>query len=68
MTTLGTAQYARTPSGMKVAPMSYVKIEEVAKDLDPLLPKAGGYAGGKWKVDSWRVLEQTGRRQSSCPV
>lgn len=59
MTTLGTAQRARTPSGMKVAPMSYIKLEEVADGLRPLLPKAAGYGGGAWKLDAWRVLEQT---------
>ena len=59
MTTLGTARAARTPSGMKVSPMSYAKLEEVADGIRPLLPKAEGLHGGKWKVDSWRVLEQT---------
>ena len=57
MTTLGTAQHGRTPSGMKVAPMSYAKLEEVAENLRPLLPKVEGYGGSKWKIDSWRVLE-----------
>ena len=59
MTTLGTAQQVRTPSGMKVAPMSYAKLEEVAENLHPLLPKVAGPSGGKWKIDSWRLLEQT---------
>jgi Zn-dependent protease with chaperone function len=59
MTTLGNSQHARTPQGLKVAPMSYAKLEDVANDLRPLLPKVKGYGGGKWKIDSWRVLEQT---------
>ena len=59
MTTLGTAEHAHTPSGMKVAPMSYANLEVVAKQTHPLLPKETGYGGGKWKIDCWRVLEQT---------
>jgi hypothetical protein len=59
MTTLGTALHARTPSGMKVAPMSYKKLEMVAEDLRPLLPKVMGHGGSKWKIDSWRILEHT---------
>lgn len=59
MTTLGTAQHARTPSGMKVAPMSYAKLEAVAENLRTLLPKVQGSGGSKWKIDAWRVLEQT---------
>lgn len=42
MTTLGTAHNARTPSGMKVAPMSYSKLEEIAEGLRALLPKVCG--------------------------
>lgn len=59
MTTLGTAQHVRTPSGMRVAPMSYAKIEEVAENLRSLLPTVAGSGGSKWKIDSWRILEQT---------
>lgn len=59
MTTLGTAHAPRTPSGMKVSPMSYRKLEVVAEGIHPLLPKAAGYGGGRWKIDAWRVLEQT---------
>jgi hypothetical protein len=59
MTTLGTSVNARTPSGLKVAKMSYVKLEAVAEDLRVLLPTVKGYGGGKWKIDSWRILEQT---------
>jgi len=59
MTTLGNAKAVRTPTGMKVAPMSYVKLEEVADGLRPLLPTASGYGGGPWKIDAWRVLEHT---------
>lgn len=44
---------------MQVAPMSYVKLEEVAEGLRPLLPVTKGPSGGKWKIDSWRVLERT---------
>lgn len=56
MTTLGTALGSRTPSGMKVAPMSYRKLEQVAAGIHPLLPKI---PGTPWTIDAWRVLEQT---------
>ncbi len=59
MTTLGTADKARTPSGMKVAPMSYKKLEDVAEGVRLLLPKIVGGGGGDYKIDAWRVLEQT---------
>lgn len=59
MTMLGTAQRSRTPSGLKVAAMSYKKLEAVADGIRPLLPATIGYNGGRWKVDSVRILEQT---------
>ncbi len=59
MTILGDAQNGRTPKGLKVAPTSYAELEEVAKELQYLLPKVKGYGGGRWMVDAWRVLEQT---------
>lgn len=59
MTTLGNANATRTPTGMKVAPMSYAKLEQVADGVCPLLPTVKGYGGGRWKIDAWRVLEQT---------
>lgn len=59
MTMFGTAQRSRTPSGMKVAAMSYKKLEVVADGVRSLLPKTAGYGGGIWKIDSQRVLEQT---------
>ena len=59
MTTLGTAQRSRTPSGMKVAAMSYKKLEAVAEGIQPLLPTTAGHAGSLWKIDSIRLLEQT---------
>ncbi|HKB61080.1 MAG TPA: ImmA/IrrE family metallo-endopeptidase [Gallionellaceae bacterium] len=59
MTTLGNSQRARTPKGLKVAPMSYAKLEAAAEELRLLLPTVKGYGGGRWKVDAWRVLEKT---------
>lgn len=59
MTTLGTAKKARTPSGMKVAPMSYAKLEEVADGVWDLLPKCTGVKGDAWKIDAGRLLEGT---------
>jgi hypothetical protein len=59
MTTLGNANGTRTPTGMKVAPMSYAKLEEVADGVRVLLPTEKAYGGGPWKIDAWRVLEQT---------
>lgn len=57
MTTLGNAGKARTPTGMKVAPMSYAKLEQVAENLHPLLPVAIAN-GSKYAIDGWRVLEK----------
>ncbi|WP_232243421.1 ImmA/IrrE family metallo-endopeptidase [Paraburkholderia sp. SOS3] len=60
MTTLGNASRgARTPSGMKVAPMSYEKLESVADDLRPLLPKLNGRGRSGEAIDCLRVLETT---------
>jgi IrrE N-terminal-like domain len=57
---LGNDKKARTPTGLRVAPMSYVKLEEVARSLHPLLPTTPHST--KWRVDAWRVLEITLRR------
>lgn len=38
MTTLGNSRSNRTPSGLKVAPQSYSKLEGAAESLRPLLP------------------------------
>lgn len=60
MTTLGTAaRGARTPSGMKVAPMSYDKLEDVAEDLRPLLPVLSKIGRSTCAIDCLKVLEQT---------
>jgi hypothetical protein len=47
---------------MKVAPTSYVKLEEAAKGLFPLLPRLVGAGRNTWKIDCWRVLEHTLQR------
>jgi len=44
---------------MKVAPMSYRKLEQVADGIRRLLPTVKGPDGGPWKIDAWRVLEHT---------
>lgn len=54
---LGTAQRSSTPSGFKVAPMSYAKLEEVAEDLRKILPTVAGSNG--LRIDARKVLEQT---------
>jgi len=61
MTTLGNGQQTRTPSGMKVAPTSYAKLEIAANSLRPALPPASNGAGShaQYKLDGWRILEQT---------
>ncbi|TLS18457.1 MAG: ImmA/IrrE family metallo-endopeptidase [Betaproteobacteria bacterium] len=56
MTTLGNSYSSRQPSGMKVAPTSYAKLEVAADSLHPLLPKE---AGSKYIISAWRVLEHT---------
>lgn len=53
----GNSQRSATPSGYKVAPMSYAKLEEVAVDLRNILPTIAGSQG--LRVDARRVLEQT---------
>lgn len=59
MTTLGNGQQARTPSGMKVAPTSYAKLEKAANELRPALPRVRTGAHTQFKLDGWRILEQT---------
>lgn len=59
MTTLGTAQQSRTPTGLRVAPMNYTAIERIAEQFRPLLPKKTGPGGGPWNLDCWRLLEKT---------
>lgn len=66
MTTLGNATHARTPSGFKVAPQSYEKLEAAADALRPLLPTVPG-PGGRPVICGWRVLEQTLRRAGYEP-
>lgn len=56
MTTLGNSKSSRQPSGMKVAPTSYAKLEMAADSLRPLLPME---TGSKYAISGWRVLEQT---------
>ena len=58
MTTLGNGSNPRTPTGMRVAPMSYAKLEQVADDLRPLLPIEPHRGLGSAAIDAWRVLEQ----------
>jgi len=57
MTTLGNGSRPSTPTGMRVAPMSYLKIEEVAEAFRPLLPTIQGSNG--FRIDAWRTLEIT---------
>lgn len=60
MTTLGTAaQGGRTPTGMKVAPTSYDKLEDAANSLRPLLPMLTRRGKPSASIDCLRVLEQT---------
>ncbi len=59
MTTLGNGQLARTPSGMKVAPTSYAKLENAANALRPALPRVRTEPHSQHKLDGWRILEQT---------
>jgi IrrE N-terminal-like domain len=56
---LGTAKGSRTPSGMKVAPMSYKKLEAVAEGVRPYLPATTGSSGETWTIDGRLVLEDT---------
>lgn len=64
MTTLGNGQKSRLPTGMKVAPTSYAKLEAAAISLHPLLPKM---RGEKFVIDGWRVLERTLRQAEFEP-
>ncbi|GHC37351.1 hypothetical protein GCM10010096_03530 [Alcaligenes pakistanensis] len=57
MTTLGSAGSIRTPSGMKVAPMSYAKIEAVAVEVRPLLPLNASNPSN-FEIDAQKVLEK----------
>jgi hypothetical protein len=57
---LGNEHKSRTPTGYSVAPMSYAKLEEVAKDLRPLLRTTPGSSG--LRIDAWRTLEITLRQ------
>jgi hypothetical protein len=59
MTTLGNAQSMRTPTGLKVAPMSYSKLEEIAGGVRPMLPAVVGHGRQPWTIDAWRILEKT---------
>jgi hypothetical protein len=55
----GTARGSRTPSGMKVAPMSYKKLEAVADGVRQYLPTTESYGGQPWSVNAQRILEDT---------
>jgi IrrE N-terminal-like domain/Winged helix-turn-helix DNA-binding len=57
---LGNESQSRTPSGYKVAPMSYAKLEDVAVRLRSLLPTVQGSGG--FRIDAWRTLEITLRK------
>lgn len=57
---LGNENKIGFPTGYRVAPMSYAKLEEVAETLRPLLPTVKGSSG--LRVDAWRTLEQTLRK------
>lgn len=59
MTTLGTSDSSRTPSGFRVAPTSYAKLESAAASLRSVLPLA---RGERYKLDGWRILEKTLQR------
>lgn len=56
MTTLYTNGRLGTPSGLKVAPQSYATLEQVATDLQRILPVV---RGERYRLDCWKVLEQT---------
>ncbi len=58
MTTLGTSQKHRSPTGYKVAPQSYDTLEEAANTLRPLLPCEGKSSSHNFKLSGWRILEQ----------
>jgi hypothetical protein len=46
----------RRPKGYRVAPTSFLALEDLADELRPILPK---YPGTDWKIDAGRVLEGT---------
>lgn len=51
---------SRTPTGYRVAPMNYVKLESIADELGALLPKVPNTNG--MRVDARRTLEVTLRQ------
>lgn len=59
MTTLGDSQSTRTPSGLKVAPTSYKKLEMAANSLRPMLPRVTVGPHTDFKLDGWRILEHS---------
>jgi hypothetical protein len=48
----------RTPSGLKVAPTSYKKLEAIANELRPILPVVCSKTE-PYKIDARRLLEET---------
>lgn len=64
---LGTSTDVRTPTGMKVAPQSYKKLEVAADQLRPMLPFESSGSGSNYKIDGWRLLEKTLRRAGYEP-
>lgn len=56
MTTLGTSDSPKTPSGFRVAPTSYAKLESAAESLFAVLPKV---SRNRYRIDGWRTLEKT---------
>lgn len=56
MTVFGDNHSTRTPTGYKVAPTSYAKLEGAAESLRPLLPVE---QIGSQVLCGWRILEQT---------
>ena len=57
---LGSERNSKTPTGFRVAGMSYKKLEDVAKELHPLLPKVPN--SSNMRIDAWRTLEITLRK------
>lgn len=56
MTTLYKNGQLGTPSGLKVAPQRYSSLEQIATDLQKILPIV---RGERYRLDCWRVLEKT---------
>lgn len=56
MSTLVVNGVPRSPQGMRVAPQSYAKLEEVAKGMQQLLPIT---QGTEYNLDCVRILEHT---------